>query len=432
MKKKIKALSQYIDERIATIEKNSKNMTGEAKDAAAESLNQLKALKTRLNDLGEDEDPSSLDELKEEVTAALGRIDERLNEVADRVTALEERAADGGDASENRMKGVNGGYLKSTNAVRDFLTAMKCSKNAVEFNKYWTAKLSENGISIAEGSESAFLPDAVRGAIQDAWEKPGNWLNRLKNTGAKSYKVRLNTTEQDSEYARAKGHTKGDTKANQALTFTAKSITPQMIYKMIDVDNMTIFEDDGSLMQYVTTELVNQWLVEVQRAILVGDGRASDSAYKITSVEAMVAADSTYTTTTTHNSDTSLIDEVVGIVEDVKNDDNGDIVVFMSLNTLNTLRRVMLSETSTPQYVARDIVAEQLGVKEIITTGLLGEDYMAIAVRLDKYVTVGSLTPAFVNWEDYTTNTQNYRVEVPFGGALEGPLSCAVLAADSD
>lgn len=427
MKKKLIALSQYIDERIATLEKNSKNMTGEAKEAAAESINQLKGLKNRLNDLGDDADPASLEELKEEVTAALGRIDERMNDFNDRITALEERAGD--ETSENKLNGKSSEYLKSMNAVRDFMMTMKASKNAIEFTNKWAAKLSENGITIAEGSEAAFMPDAVRGAIQDAWEKPGNWLNRLKNTNAKSYKVRLNSSSQDAETSRAKGHTKGASKANEALTFTAKSVTPQMIYKMIDVDNMTIFEDDGSLMQYVTTELVNQWLVEVQRAILVGDGRANDSAYKISSVEAMVAAGSPYTTTTTHVATNSLIDEMVGIVEDVKNDDNGDVVIFMSLSTLNALRRVMLSADSTPQYVARDIVAEQLGVREIITTGLLGEDYLAIAVRLDKYVTVGSLNPAFVNWENYTTNTQNYRVEVPFGGALEAPKSCAVLEA---
>ena len=90
----------------------------------------------------------------------------------------------------------------------------------------------------------------------------------------------------------------------------------------------------------------------------------------------------------------------------------------------------MLSDTSTPQYVGKAIVAEQLGVNEIITTSLLGSGYLAIAVRLDKYVTVGSINPAFVEWENYDYNIKNYRVEIPFGGALEAPLSAAVLAAE--
>lgn len=428
MKKSIKALANYLDERIATMKKNSESLTDEkAKAAAKESLNQLETLRQQLNDLGED-NPDSVEQLRKDVTDALARIDSRMNEFAEQIKALQERDGAGEEPAANKMSKKAANYLGSEEAMHDFLQTMRESKTADAFAKNWRGKLSENGITIAEGAEDAYMPEAVRGAIQDAWEKPGNWVNRLKNTRAKAYSVRLNTSDQDAETSRAKGHQKGATKVNQALTFNAKKITPQMIYKRIDLDNMTIFEDDGSLLNYISTELVNQWLIEVQRAILVGDGRLDSDPNKIASVEAIVDAGAPYVTTVTHDDATPIIDEIITMLEGIK-DEGNPVTLFMSKQTLNSLRRIMLSDTSTPQYVSQGIVAEQLGVSEIITTSLLGEDYLAIAVVLDKYVTVGSINPAFVEWENYDTNVRNYRVEVPFGGALEGPKSAAVLAA---
>lgn len=430
-------MATFIDERIATMEKNAKSLTdAAAKTAAEESLNQLRTLKRSLNDLGED-DPDSIERLRKDVTDALERIDKRMNEFADEIKALQERvgSGDGNPDGEGEANRLNGGkkaqnYLGTAEATHDFLSAMRASKNAAEFGKNWGARLAENGITIAEGSEDAFLPDSVKGAIQDAWEKPSNWLNRLNNTGAKAFTVRLNTSDQDAETSRAKGHKRGEQKANESLTFASKKITPQMIYKKIDLDNMTIFEDDGSLLNYITTELVNQWLVEVERAILVGDGREANDNNKINSIEAVVDADATYATTFAHSADNQFIDELVQMVDSIKNDEGGAITLFMSQTSLSELRRFVFGDGSSAQYVRKEDMAAQLGVSEIITTSLLGTGVKAIAMRLDKYVTVGRRNPAFVEWENYDINVRNYRVENPFGGALGAPKSAAVLTVE--
>ena len=436
MKKNLKALAKFLDERIATMEKAANALTdATAKQSAIESLNQLKAFRKELNDLGED-DPDSVEQLRKDVTDALERIDKRMNEFALQIEALQERVGSGddnpdGEGAANNLSGKEThNYLSSNEATHDFLQAMRTSKNAVEFGKNWNARLAENGITIAEGSEDAFLPDAVKGAIQDAWEKPGNWLNRLSNTNAKAFTVRLNTSDQSAETSRAKGHKRGETKANESLTFAAKKITPQMIYKRIDLDNMTIFEDDGSLLTYISTELVNQWLIEVQRAILVGDGRQDNDNNKINSIEAVVDANAVYQTTFAHSADAQFIDELVQMVDSIKNDEGGAITVFMSQTSLSELRRFVFGDGSSAQYVRKEDMAAQLGVSEIITTTLLGSDVKAIAMRLDKYVTVGRRNPTFVEWEDYDSNTRNYRVENPFGGALGAPKSAAVLTVE--
>ncbi len=430
-------LANYLKERIATLEKNMKKMSdGDAKTAAEESLNQMRELERKLNDLGED-DPDSVERLRKDVTDALERIDKRMNEFANDIKALQERVGatsednpeDNPEGEQNNLRGRKAtNYLGSEQATHDFLQAMRESKNAQAFSALWRERLSENGITIAEGSEDGFLPESVRGAIEDAWEKPGNWLNRLNNTGAKAFTVRLNTSEQAAETSRAKGHKNGETKINQSLTFAAKKISTQMIYKKIDLDNQTVFEDDGTLLNYITTELVNQWLVEVERAVLVGDGRDASDNSKITSIEAVVDAGSTYTTTFTHDDANQFIDELVQMVDSIKNDENGAITLFMSQTSLSELRRFVFGDGSSAQYVRKEDMAAQLGVSEIITTSLLGSDYKAIAMRLDKYITVGRRNPAFVEWENYDTNVRMYRVENPFGGALGAPKSAAVLA----
>lgn len=430
MNKKIKALANYLDERIATMKKNSESLTDEkAKAAAKESLSQLETLRKQLNDLGED-DPDSLEQLRKDVTDALERIDRRMNEFAEQIRALQERDGAGEEPAANKMSKKAANYLGSEEAMHDFLQSMRESKNADMFARKWRGKLSENGITIAEGSEDAYMPEAVRGAIQDAWEKPGNWLNRLNNTGAKAFNVRVNTSEQGAETSRAKGHREGATKVNQALSFAAKKIVTQMIYKKIDLDNQTIFEDDGSLLNYIVTELVNQWLVEIERAILVGDGRLDNDPNKIGSIEAVVDADSMFATGFTHDAAQMLNDEMRQMCDAINNDDGGRIVVFMPKATLTEMSRFVFGENSSSQYLRREDMAAQIGADEIITTSLLGSDYLAVAMRLEKYVTVGRINPAFTEWENYDTNVRNYRVENPFGGALEGVKSAAYLAAE--
>lgn len=432
MKKEQKALVKFLDERIATMEKNAKTLTDEAAKAVAkESLEQLREFKKSINDLGED-DPDSIERLRKDVTDALARIDDRMNEFASQIQALQERVGnnDGeGEGAANKLQRKTSNYLSSEQATHDFLQSMRSSKNAAEFSGKWREHLSENGITIAEGSEDAFLPEAVRGRIEDAWEKPGNWLNRLNNTGAKAFTVRLNTSDQNAEISRAKGHKRGEAKANESLTFAAKKITTQQIYKKIDLDNQTVFEDDGTLLNYIVDELVNQWLVEIERAILVGDGREDNDNNKISSVEAVVDAESLYVTTFAHSDENQLIDEIVQMVDSIKNDEGGAITLFMSQTTLSELRRFVFGDGSSAQYVRKEDMAEQVGVREIITTSLLGSGVKAIAMRLDKYVTVGRRNPAFVEWENYENNVRNYRVENPFGGALGAPKSAAVLTA---
>lgn len=385
-------------------------LNDEAKAAAKEMIDDLNAYITELEAM---EDEKTAEDI-------LKGFEEKVNE---KIEALAEKIAEGRDPLPSED------YLKSKNSMADFLRCWTESRNAKEMRANWAAVCSKNGISTSVGSEEALLPEAVRGAIIDAWESPKNWLKRLKWSGAKRYMVRTEVTADSSENVRAKGHKPGETKQNQTLEISIKDVTCQMVYKMINIDRLTEFNNPGDLLNYIQGELIRQWIKEIERAVLVGDGRTSATPdLRITSIEKVAGTTTTaYMTATQYDNTKSLIEQFVDMVADV-DDGIGDIVVFMSKSTLNELRKVSFSSTGTPQYLSKEDVAAQIGAADIITTGLIDDTtYRGVALATDGYVLVGEMNPELVSQHDITTNVTYYRAENPIGGAIEYPKAAATL-----
>ena len=405
------SLINYYNNKLRSLRRQKNAMSEQDALAAEEAIEELTTL---INDLKADEEEHTAEEALKTMQAA---IDEKIKALAEKIEKEPETEPEPAES-----------YLKSKNAVHDWCNALR-SRHANEFRAKWSASLRTNGISFVDGTEGAYLPEAVKGEIVDAYEKPGNWLNLLNNTGAKRFNIRYNASTQTSETSRAKGHTAGGTKTPESLTFSRKEVNAQYIYKIIDIDNLTEWADDEALMRYVAKELLNQWLWEVQKAVLVGDGREASDAKKITSVESVYRTSTdSFVTVNTHDASNELKDELVQMVADIKNDGE-DIIMFMSRNDLNTLRRHVAGANATPVYQPVQSVADELGVAQIIATDILGSGVKALAFTPSKYVTVGSLNPEMVEWEDYLTNVTYTRLEIPFGGAVEGLKSASVLKA---
>lgn len=419
------------------INQNSEEMTKkDLKKKAAE-------LKVKLNGIeGADEATkkdivSQLESLLDLVTdetsdSTTDEINSKLEAIRDLVEAVAEKTAAEETTEENARKAAavaTNSYLDSKQAVKDFCNIVRNSSSREQMVRLWNEKLAANSIA-TDGSE-AFLPSLVRGYIQDAWDRNDNWLRKLRLTGAKRYAARYNTSDQDDETSRAKGHTPGDDKESEELEMAAHIFDTQFVYKLMTVSKQTEYESDEALIRYISDELFTQYLYELRRAILVGDGRANNSQYKINKLEAYArAATDAFVHVETVDSQLELIDQLVDGIANIK-DGRGGLTAFMSKKDLNALRRVVFSSTGTPQYNPVDFVASQLGVDEIVTTDLLGEneDYRVIVARLGEYALVGDpLNATFVSWEDYKKNELNYRVEAPVGGGIEGLKSAFVLA----
>lgn len=269
--------------------------------------------------------------------------------------------------------------------------------------------------------------------ITDIWDRNADWLKDLNDTGAKRFYCRYNNSDQNAENSRAKGWKKGDTKVSQTINVGAKLLESQFIYKLQEIDLKTQWDSDEALINYVIGELVDQILYEIKRAILVGDGRAVDSDYKINKFEA-IAKTSTdnYTTVSTVTANGFLVDDMRAMVDNIHNDNNKDVLVFMSKADLRTLARVQASETSTPVYMSVEQVAEQIGATRIITTDLLGSSYKAVAMIPSEYYLVGEniLNPVLYTWHEGYKNIDVWRYECVAGGGINGLKSTAVLKAE--
>lgn len=401
--------------------KKSLLANNELSDADKTALqNAVNALESIMEKVEKANDNESVEELKNTVQG-----------ISDKVTALEEKL------NQNKQnvteETMDNNYLSTKNSIHDFAEVIRNSRNGDEFKANWNDVLVKNGFTITEGSEDAFLPEAVKGQINDLWERNSGWLNDLTNTGAKKFYVRHNTSEQTAENSRAKGWKKGDTKVGQTINFAAKLLQPQFIYKIQEIDLQTRFESDEALIAYVLGELVDQILFEIKRAILVGDGRANNSDYKINSFEAIAKTTTdAYTTVSTVTANGFLVDDMRAMVDNIYNPNNKPVYVFMDKTSLRTLSRTQASDTSTPFYVPVEEVAAQIGATRIITTDLLGSDFKAVAFIPSEYYLVGEsiLNPTLMTAHEIYKNVDVFRYECVAGGGLNGLQSSAVLKAN--
>lgn len=371
------------------------------------------------------EDTQVSQEVVNELKASLETLNESLTAVKEKLNQNK--------TEQSKMENIAENYLKSKNAVHDFAQVIRNSKNAEEFTKNWNDNLVTNGVTIdAESNPEAYLPEIVKGKIQDIWDKEFAFLNDTNWTGAKRFFARWNQSEQDATDSRARAHKKGDTKVAQALTMTSKLIEPQAIYKLQMLDNQTIFETDEDLVNYILGELVSQIKYELVRAMLVGDGRAVDSDYKINKVEPIYRTSTDeFVTVASATENGFLIDDLRAAADAIKNDGNKKTIMFISKADLRAISRVQASETSTPVYMAKEQVAEQVGVSEIVTTDILGSDIKSIICIPSAFYWVGEsvFSPKLVTFEDYLKNQTYYRYEIYAGGALAELQSASVVKA---
>lgn len=143
----------------------------------------------------------------------------------------------------------------------------------------WMNELKSHGATTNDGITGLGLPVDTRSLFIDALEKSDGLISHFDELGGKSYLIRLLAAEDgnDAETARAGGFTKGDTKILQKLLATPRTVYNKMVYKMLDLDPLEIYENPD-LIEVRARELVQALLVEVERAATIGDGRTEPTA----------------------------------------------------------------------------------------------------------------------------------------------------------
>lgn len=325
-------------------------------------------------------------------------------------------------------------YLKTAASMDAFARILEenAGKESADVRNAWKEHLeAEMGVTNPE----VFLPEPLITEIEDAFKQGGEIWNRVTKTGLDAFKAVWDIEDDvDSEDGRGRGYNRSveADKAEQVLEFDDRTLRPQFVYKYITLNKEDVKNQrsTGALVRYVLSELPKRIVREVERAIIIGDGRAPGSAYKISSLVAVKAdatADNafatTYTPTTGENHYESLIRagdllEAEGRVSliarkgyvtelKLQQNDNGGYMFPLGTNFADVLDLDVIVQ---PDWMESDA------------------DNDAYLVVLSDYKTVGDNTiEAFTNFT-LKQNKQEYLQELWVGGGLTVRKSAVAIA----
>lgn len=292
------------------------------------------------------------------------------------------------------------------------------SRNTVNKNgwqlKAWAAKVASKGITNVE----QLLPGALVSAISDGIEKAGTIWNVVNKTG-----LTVRRIDAETAGARAQGHKRGTTKKEMALTFTDRVIRAGYIYDYITLNKEDIREnqDTGALVKFILETLPKRIITEIERAIVLGDGRTAGGDDVIESFVSILkdAKTGTFATEYTPAKDEPLYKSIIKAAAQIEAE--GPIYAVLSKSAKADLK---LSETKNGALVLPlgGDLAGTFELKEIFTPSWFNKenaaDYQAVLFVGDAYETVGDNSiEAFTNFS-LSQNKQEYLQEIYAGGAL--------------
>lgn len=323
-------------------------------------------------------------------------------------------------------------YLSTKQSVEDFAQVLveNAGKTPAEVKDAWGAKLAEMGVTNPE----ILLPDALITEIEDAFSKGGEIWNLLNKTGLTVFRAAWDTVT--GEDSRAKGYNRADQadKAEEVITIADRVLRPQFVYKYITLNKEDIKEnrDTGALVRYVLSELPKRIVREIERAVVIGDGRASDDDYKIdsfTAVKADAAANNVFAKRYVPEAGDARYKSLLKARDLVKADGSKYLV-----SKTGYLTDLLLEQGVNGGYIFAPgtDVARALGFAGSFEPdwldGTNDADNDAYVVVFDAYKTVGDNTiEAFTNFV-LKTNKQEYLQEIYAGGGLTKRDSAVAIA----
>ena len=254
-----------------------------------------------------------------------------------------------------------------------------------------------------------------------------------------------------ADEARAKGYIKGNRKKEEVFTLLKRTTVPTTIYKKQKLDRDDVVDiTDFDVVAWLKMEMRMMLDEEIARAILVGDGRLSDSDDKINEqcIRPIASDDDLYcvkakvsvgAAATEDEVAKAFIKTVIKSRKEYKG--SGSPTLF---TTEDVLTNCLLLEDKNGRiiYDTVDKLATALRVKEIVTVEVMegaktkvesqDKPLMALMVNLVDYY-VGADKGGAVNmFDDFDIdyNQQKYLMETRCSGALVKPFSAIAVALD--
>lgn len=324
-------------------------------------------------------------------------------------------------------------YLKSKDSMEAFAHILEeqAGKTSEDVRQAWKNHLE---VKMGVSNPEILLPTALITEIEDAFKTGGEIWNKVTKTGADVFRAAWDVVSGEDSRAKGYNRTAEENKAEELITIADRVLRPQFIYKYITLNKEDVKNQrsTGALVKYVLTELPRRIVREIERAIVIGDGRLAGSDYKIDSfvaIKADAALNNVFAETYVPVVGESRYASLLRAKDQLEAD--GPVVLIAKKGYLTEL---LLEENVNGGFLFAPgtNLGALLGFADVIEPDWMSEDLDndAYLVVLANYKTVGdSSIESFTNFI-LKTNKQEYLQEVYAGGGLTVPKSAVAIAAD--
>lgn len=329
-------------------------------------------------------------------------------------------------------------YLASNQAMEDFAQVLvaNAGKSGEEVHQAWKAELH---VKMGVTNPEVFLPASVITAIEDAFKEGGEIWNLVNKTGLDVFNTAWDSATGADTRARGYRRSEAEAKAEEVITLSQRTLRPQFVYKYITLNKEDVKNQrsTGALVRYVLTELPHRIIREIERAIVIEDGRADNDDYKIVegnpngfySIKADAAAENFFAARYVPEAGESHYSALLHARDLLKGE--GAVYLIAKKGYVTS----MLLEQSVSggfMFPVGSNIPGLLGFAGLIepdwlddTTDTTNDAYL---VRLNNYRVVGDQSiEAFTNFT-LNTNKQEYLQEIWAGGGLSGQKVAVAIA----
>lgn len=169
------------------------------------------------------------------------------------------------------------GSLRET--IREKVKEDEVLAHALDFSGMETAKGNQ---TYGFNDPSMLFPDfkTVNGNAPEWLSRNMDWVNKLMAQVHHTPFSRIKSTYANitEDEARARGYIKGKQKKEEVFTTLKRTTTPQTIYKLQKMDRDDVVDiTDFDVIAWIRAEMRIMLNEEIARAVLIGDGRPTDS-----------------------------------------------------------------------------------------------------------------------------------------------------------
>lgn len=317
-------------------------------------------------------------------------------------------------------------WIDTPEAVAAFAACLKNSANVgVKFAQEWKGVLTKNGVT------GFLFPTVVDEQIQSTWKNKSMLFAEITRVADVSFNIRFTAQDQAALEVRAKGHVKGAVKTDQSVILQNKKVDLSTIYKQIPfhrLDLAQLGDKAGPTINWFVTELGTQLAWEIDRTILLGDGRANNSPDKIREIESIANAAAGNLFSIRKETSAGVPAKLVDIYDLLLTMNiEGNTYIYMSRATFGTYSKYTSVVTGEVKWYSEEEIARMLGITEVRLINMplvneAGETVAAIIAQPSGMVRVGGDIFG-EQWTSFMTNEEYYRSEVFVGTGIRKPYS---------